>query len=686
MAKKQILCYSDTPTAPTGRGIVMKNIADSLGKEFDFTFFGINEFYIDNRSLEYFIIPALPNPHNDPLGRAKFFEYAIRANFDVIFLQIDIFELGFMPQLIRSLHEHLKYPVIITYTAIDAPILRDYADYIRDVDIILVYSEYGFKQILRVAPELKKKMKIIPIGVNPDEYYPIIKDQLTDFKVNVLGVNPDSYIIGNINHHSYRKNFPRTLQFYNLFEKKYERPSVLYLHTRLNADNPMVDRWAMGYNLGQMLNWYVLKHGVIKSPNIEGFNPYLVTTEQMNKIYNCLDLLITTSTAEGFWLPKLYAFATKTPVLMPDHSALSETLEKAGVPIKIQTYHHFPGNDGSARPIVDIDDMVEKAINIADGKLNPRVEEGFKLILTDFHIINVMKGFREVFNIEKIKPIFVVPKITNENDILYALDETAGDVLLGTSAIPGVKAKFPESKLVYMTKSIYKDILEGNPDIDEVVDWNVNLLNKYKKMYMIHEPVLRGNWGTADVPLYRIYADMLNVSWTEPKIYPKIVNDFKYGNKEFFAIHTSGGHPFRVYSRFAEVITHFKNIPFVQVGGNGDIYAEGVSLDLRGKLSFRETAFILAQAKLVICIDSFISHCAASVGTQSVVLYGTGAARVTQPYRMTIGVEPDYVRVCPILGPCFGNRMDCRPPYCINTIPPADVIKAINYALEKGGN
>src|SRR3990167_8307313 len=127
MAKKQILCYSDTPTAPTGRGIVMKNIADSLGKEFDFTF-----------------------------------------------LQIDIFELGFMPQLIRSLHEHLKYPVIITYTAIDAPILRDYADYIRDVDIILVYSEYGFKQILRVAPELKKKMKIIPIGVNPDEYYPII--------------------------------------------------------------------------------------------------------------------------------------------------------------------------------------------------------------------------------------------------------------------------------------------------------------------------------------------------------------------------------------------------------------------------------------------------------------------------------------------------------------------------------
>src|SRR3990167_9252655 len=622
MAKKQILCYSDTPTAPTGRGIVMKNIADSLGKEFDFTFFGINEFYIDNRSLEYFIIPALPNPHNDPLGRAKFFEYAIRANFDVIFLQIDIFELGFMPQLIRSLHEHLKYPVIITYTAIDAPILRDYAD----------------------------------------------------------------YIIVNINHHSYRKNFPRTLQFYNLFEKKYERPSVLYLHTRLNADNPMVDRWAMGYNLGQMLNWYVLKHGVIKSPNIEGFNPYLVTTEQMNKIYNCLDLLITTSTAEGFWLPKLYAFATKTPVLMPDHSALSETLEKAGVPIKIQTYHHFPGNDGSARPIVDIDDMVEKAINIADGKLNPRVEEGFKLILTDFHIINVMKGFREVFNIEKIKPIFVVPKITNENDILYALDETAGDVLLGTSAIPGVKAKFPESKLVYMTKSIYKDILEGNPDIDEVVDWNVNLLNKYKKMYMIHEPVLRGNWGTADVPLYRIYADMLNVSWTEPKIYPKIVNDFKYGNKEFFAIHTSGGHPFRVYSRFAEVITHFKNIPFVQVGGNGDIYAEGVSLDLRGKLSFRETAFILAQAKLVICIDSFISHCAASVGTQSVVLYGTGAARVTQPYRMTIGVEPDYVRVCPILGPCFGNRMDCRPPYCINTIPPADVIKAINYALEKGGN
>ena len=97
----------------------------------------------------------------------------------------------------------------------------------------------------------------------------------------------------------------------------------------------------------------------------------------------------------------------------------------------------------------------------------------------------------------------------------------------------------------------------------------------------------------------------------------------------------------------------------------------------------------MKHAKAAVVVDSFMSHLAGAVGTNVVVLYGPAPARVVQP-RMQhgaklINLEPDMLKVCPVLSHCWSNpprgKVKCQSP-CINTISPIDVQKALGKLLD----
>ena len=116
----------------------------------------------------------------------------------------------------------------------------------------------------------------------------------------------------------------------------------------------------------------------------------------------------------------------------------------------------------------------------------------------------------------------------------------------------------------------------------------------------------------------------------------------------------------------------------VQLGGKNDFDA-GAHIDLRGKLSYKESAWIMEKAKIAITVDSFMSHLAGALGVSQVVLYGSGNYNVVQPKQMSgtlINLVPDYVRDCKGLGPCSASVRDCPVP-CTGKHDPKDIIKAI---------
>jgi ADP-heptose:LPS heptosyltransferase len=153
---------------------------------------------------------------------------------------------------------------------------------------------------------------------------------------------------------------------------------------------------------------------------------------------------------------------------------------------------------------------------------------------------------------------------------------------------------------------------------------------------------------------------------------------------EYIVVQTSGGSKeYRTYDHMDIVIKKL-HYPTVLIGDESDRYAKA-DFDLRGKLTWREVAWVMNNAKLAIVIDSFPSHLAGSLGTPAVVLFGPAPARVTGPkgdMNKMIFLEPDKLKVCPIVANCWGNpdKVACQVP-CINSISPFLIVKSAEKLL-----
>ena len=213
-----------------------------------------------------------------------------------------------------------------------------------------------------------------------------------------------------------------------------------------------------------------------------------------------------------------------------------------------------------------------------------------------------------------------------------------------------------------MTKPQYANIIEGL--VDAIIPWQPSLTHQYDFVYMPHEfKIWPGNWGSGDTPLTRIYSEILGVPFDRPQIIPDPVDRLP---PEYIVVHTAGGHHYRDYYNFHLALDKCK-LPIIQVGGKQDqILGNGdfELIDKRGKLTYRQAAYVISKAKLFVGVDSYPMHVAGVFDIPMVVTFGCGAARVTGALSKgpTRFLEPVYSIVCPIVGPCFGNYKNCPRP------------------------
>ena len=246
--------------------------------------------------------------------------------------------------------------------------------------------------------------------------------------------------------------------------------------------------------------------------------------------------------------------------------------------------------------------------------------------------------------------------------ILYVQRGSAGDVLMSSSVFAGLKQRHQGLPLHYMTKHTFRNIPEGL--VEEIVPWRPSLIHDYAFYYMPHEfKIWLGNWGSGDTPLTKIYSEILGVPFSRPQIVVDPVPDLPV---EYIVVHSSAGHKYRDYYNFHLVLTHC-TLPIIQIGaekdqilGNGDFKF----LDHRGRYTYRQSAYVIKKAKLFVGVDSFPMHVAGIFDIPMVVTFGCGVARVTGAISNgpTRFLEPVYSKVCPILGPCYGNYKDCSRP------------------------
>jgi ADP-heptose:LPS heptosyltransferase len=260
-----------------------------------------------------------------------------------------------------------------------------------------------------------------------------------------------------------------------------------------------------------------------------------------------------------------------------------------------------------------------------------------------------------------------------------------------TRCLKGLKERYGDIPIDYMTSPQYMDIVQNNPLIDKVISWDEKLIKEYRYVVNPHgERIAPGHWGrNSNSLLADFYWKILQVEPTDAMIELKcpenlsqeMINDL--AEHPFVVVHTTGGDPqFRTYEYMSDVCKGLKERGHktVQLGGKNDCPA-GADVDLRGKLSFRESAWVMDEASFAITVDSFISHLAGFLSVPQVCLFGSGNYNVVRPIDHVICMTPDYVKYCKGLGPCSAAVRDC-PVKCTGIHDPKDVLKEFDNLEE----
>jgi glycosyltransferase involved in cell wall biosynthesis len=377
--KIKILVYADSPTTATGFGTVSRNILSGLyatGK-YEIDILGIN-YWGDPHSFPFRIWPVGINGDKDPYGRKKVFSMIQQMDFDILFFLQDTFILDFLPELQKALTEKGKLFKSIVYYPIDGTPKEGWLHNVNACDYLVVYSEFGKAESLKILPTIKEPL-VIPHGANTRDFFVANKKDVTAFRAQYFGSQADKFVFTNLNRNQQRKDIPRTIAAFKEFNKIVPE-SLLYLH--------MAKR-DQGWDLIEVVKSF----GLDPTTDVifpENFGPNQGYPRNIvNMIYNISDCVVSTTLGEGWGLSWIEAMATKTPVIMPGNTALIENIDEdkgwlANSGTNPSLYTIVPNDNEVIRPLVDIDDMVKKMLEVKNdpAEVIRRTENAYNWIVT----------------------------------------------------------------------------------------------------------------------------------------------------------------------------------------------------------------------------------------------------------------------------------------------------------------
>ena len=380
---KKILAYMDFDS-PTGFATVSHNVLDRLTP-----WLIENKIKVDVAALNYGEKPhakynqaiTIVNPmafadnSEDYYWRDGILKLLSNGNYDLFWAMNDVPVIGPMADFIKQLQIkrefYNKKPFkTILYTPIDSVPFARYFNNLNFFDEIVTYTEYG------------KRMAI-------DAFYKSNKDVITDVKFDIIAhgtdkksfkkldnkselrkkyyLPEDAFIYGNFNTNSPRKDFGTTLIAFSYLKK--QRPdinTVLYLHTEPN-DNQGIKMYVACERLD-------LKPGKdVFFPLEDKYKRKKYSTREINELYNCLDVFVTSTTAEGWGLTVTEAMACELPIVCGLHTSLNEITDNGELVYAVKNiYEHIQIEDAeNIREVLDPKETAEKMIEAyEDTKLN----------------------------------------------------------------------------------------------------------------------------------------------------------------------------------------------------------------------------------------------------------------------------------------------------------------------------
>jgi len=405
--KIKVLVWADSPTVATGFAQVARNIVRVLydtGKyEFDWVGINFDGSYYDREEFPYKIYPAvrplsLDSKYHDLYGRYVLLDMLSQGNYDLLFTIQDTFIMKTIGPVINEIKEKTgKKFKWIYYFPIDALPEKEWIDNsVLLADYPVAYTYFAKNQCLNLYWDEKEKleklknMEVIYHGINPKDFHPLemTKEEREEWRKKLFGErNWKKFVFMNINRNQPRKDMFRSLLGAKLLLEKRRKQGkddvYFYFHCAVKD--------VSGLDLIQMSRQIGLVEGKDWAyPNPRIFTvAYGFSLEIVNRIYNCVDCVFSTTLGEGFGFSVIEGMATKKPVLMPANTSLIEIIgenEERGWFVKsgtsIQDWVVQPNDNSRVRPLVDVYDLVQKMEYIMEHpeEVKEKVEKAYEWV------------------------------------------------------------------------------------------------------------------------------------------------------------------------------------------------------------------------------------------------------------------------------------------------------------------
>ena len=391
--KTKLLLYGDYCCA-TGFAQVLGNIARQLhatGK-YDIDVLGIN-YSGDPHDEEKWVgsvFPAMPGgmmnagPYGDVYGRQRLLDLMGTGKYDVVYMIQDSFVLEpIMPEVIKTqgalIENGMKTFKTVFYFPVDAQLKKEWVEAVSEADFPVVYTNYGKAEVLKHKPELEDRLRVIYHGNNPDNFFPIEdKDDVAAFRKNYFqGKADDRFLIVNVNRNQPRKDIARSLMILKELWDRGRRP-LLYLHMQYEDSGGNIFTMANQLGLGKEYEYF------LPSPKIFNANQGM-PIEEVNRIYNAADAVLSTTLGEGWGLSATEAMATKTPLIIPDNTSFTEMgadnramLVPSGSDPSLFIVKEM--DNDRIRPIMDVKAAADRIEALMDQKDSSDVEGAYKWV------------------------------------------------------------------------------------------------------------------------------------------------------------------------------------------------------------------------------------------------------------------------------------------------------------------
>jgi len=308
--KIKVFVISDHPFSPSGVGIQTRYMIENLLKtgKFSFTCFGgaikhkdYKPQKTDEWGDELVIYPVDGYGTHEMVRSVLYTEKP-----DMLWFMTDPRFFSWLWEIedeIRSVVPMIYYHVWDNYP---------YPDYNKvwydSCDHVACISKVTHDIVQNVAPDVNSVY--LPHAVNTEIFTPLDKEKREDLRSN-LGINKEKFVVV-WNSRNARRKQPATLIFWfkEFLDKVGHDKAKLIMHTDPQDSN--------GPNLLAVINKLGLTNGEVQ------FSTQKIDFDQLAAMYNCADVTVCISDAEGFGLSTLESLSCGTPIIVNMTGGLQE--------------------------------------------------------------------------------------------------------------------------------------------------------------------------------------------------------------------------------------------------------------------------------------------------------------------------------------------------------------------------